>query len=116
MSSEILEMPTEAQLEAIRATNATRSLFRRKVGLYTLSVVYRESSALGAHGDWYPESVIMEGEWGKDDDGRTTQWPRIRFQGEGWGAFSLLTRELTTVEQIEAFLGRVDDADDQCDF
>ena len=104
-------IPDQEKLDAIKAQGYSGSVLSKQVGPYRLSCIYRECSALGAHGSWYPETQIMEGDWAKQD-GRFVQWPRILWQGEGWTSFLHLANNLETAEQVETFLVHVNETDD----
>jgi len=79
-------VPDQEKLDAIKAQGYSGSVLSKQVGLYRLSCVYRECSALGAHGSWYPETQIIEGNWVKQD-GRLAQWPPDSMAGRRLGLF-----------------------------
>lgn len=83
-------MPTDDALEAIIATKTSGKLFFRQVGPYTLSIIYRQCSAMGASDMWYPESMIFS-------DGH------IAHQGEDWGDFRRF-HSLETEDDVISFL------------
>lgn len=98
------EMPSQEILDNIRAQGYSGSLYSKTLGDYKISVIYRESSAITESPRWYPETMIMQGRWAKGPDGYMNQWPRIRYQGEGWDDYIRIVDELQTIEQVEEFL------------
>ena len=104
-------IPDNEKLEAIKAQGYSGSVLHKKIGPYSLSCVYRQCSAVAAPDHWYPETRIMKGEWGKDEDGRMNRWPSIEYQGEGWATFLHLANDLNTVEEVEHFLAVMNEPD-----
>ncbi|HWQ07904.1 MAG TPA: hypothetical protein VN436_02310 [Holophaga sp.] len=99
----MIEIPGQEKLDAIKAQGYSGSILSKQVGPYRLSCVWRENSAMVETPSWYPESMILEGEW-KKEGGKIVGWPRIRYQGEGWATFLHLANNLNTVAEVEAFL------------
>ena len=89
-------MPTKERLEEIQASGRSGNILWKEVGPYQLSVIYRQSSAIGWP-DWYPEGMIFIGE-GKHR--------RFVYQDEGWGVFRLFAMDLKTPVDIESFLSQ----------
>ena len=87
-------MPKPEKLEEIRKSGRSANLLWKEVGPYQLSVIYRQSSAVGGP-EWYPEGMIFIGE-GKHR--------KFVYQDEGWGVFRLFALHLETTEEVEAFL------------
>jgi hypothetical protein len=104
-------IPSQEILDAIRAGGISKSVFHRQIPPYTLSVIYRECSAAIESPHWYPESMIFDGKWERDEQGRATAWPRIVYQGEGWNDLRAFY-PLTNPEAIKAFIDSKNEAED----
>lgn len=100
----MIPIPDDGVLDAIKAQCYSGSILSKQIGPYRLSCIYRQSSAAIESAPWYPETMIFEGEWGKDEEGRINKWPRIRWQGEGWASFLNFANNIETVEHVEDFL------------
>lgn len=108
----MIPVPDNETLSAIKARGHSGSVLNRTVGPYTLSCVYRQCSAAAAPDLWYPETAILTGEFGRNEEGKMDGFPRLEWQGEGWASFLHLANNLNTVEEVERFLATMNEPEE----